>query len=163
MQFMSHSPVRCPSAPSLSLYSTATVLRYRRDLGNKYTVGALFTNRQEDDYFNRLVSFDGNYRITARDRIMLQVMGSSTRYPAEVALEFNQQQGKFDDRAFDFLYVHNTRNLDWDIGYRDIGGDFRADLGFIPQVGFRSFSASTYYIWLCSLTNGKFTMAPLST
>jgi hypothetical protein len=132
---------------SLSLDSTATVLRYRRDLGNKYTVGALFTNRQGDDYFNRLLSFDGDFRITARDRIKLQVMGSSTRYPGEVALEFDQQQGKFDDRAFDFLYLHTTRNLNWYLGYRDIGKDFRADLGFIPQVGFRSFSADTYYTW----------------
>jgi len=132
---------------SMSLHSSATVLRYRRDLGNKYTVGALFTNRQGDDYFNRLVSFDGDFRITARDRIMLQVMGSSTRYPGEVALEFDQQQEKFDDRAFDFLYSHNTRNLDWNIGYRDIGGNFRADLGFIPQVGFRSLSAGTNYTW----------------
>jgi hypothetical protein len=133
---------------SLSLHSTATVLRYRRDLGNKYTVGALFTNRQGDDYFNRVISFDGDFRVTGKDRIWLQMLGSSTRYPGEVALEFDQQQGKFNDRAFDVLYFHNTRNLDWHIGYRDIGRDFRADLGFIPQVGFRSISASTNYTWI---------------
>jgi hypothetical protein len=127
--------------------STAAVLRYRRDFGNKYTVGALFTNRQGDDYFNRVFGIDGDFRFTSKDRVRLQVLGASTRYPGDVAVEFGQSLDTLNDKALDIIYIHNTRNLDFHAGYRDIGGDFRADLGFIPRVGIRNLYAGTDYTW----------------
>ncbi len=132
---------------SLSMDSTASVLRYRRDIGNKYTLGLLFTNREGNDYFNRVLGFDGDFRFTDKDRVQVQFLGSSTRYPDEVAEEFDQRKEKFNDKALDIFYYHNARNLDWYAGYRDIGSNFRADLGFIPQVGYRSFYAGTNYVW----------------
>jgi len=133
---------------SLSMDSTASVLRYRRDFGNKYTVGALFTNRQgDDDYFNRVFGVDGDFRFTSKDRIRMQVLGSSTRYPGDVAVEFGQSPDTFGDKALDIIYIHDARNLDFHVGYQDIGGDFRADLGFIPRVGIRNLYAGTDYIW----------------
>ncbi|MCP4220996.1 MAG: carbohydrate binding family 9 domain-containing protein [bacterium] len=127
--------------------STATVLRYRRDFGNKYTVGLLFTNRKGGDYYNRVYGVDGNFRITSKDEIKFQVLGSDTRYADETAVEFGQPTGKFNDKAIDVRYFHNTRNLDWFGGYKDIGEDFRADLGFITQVGYRNYYGGSEYTW----------------
>lgn len=125
------------SATSLANPVTASVFRYKRDLGNKYTLGALLTDREGDDYFNRLFGFDGTFRMTDRDLFQVQLLGSSTSYPDAVADAFAQESGEFGDRALDLFYMHHTRNYNIQFSYRDIGEGFRADLGFIPQVGFR--------------------------
>jgi hypothetical protein len=135
------------SAVSLTMDSTASVLRYRRDFGNKYTVGALFTNREGENYFNRVFGMDGDFRFTSRDRVKVQLMGSSTRYPGDTAAAYGQPMDTFTDTALDLYYSHDTRNLDFHAGYQDIGGEFRADLGFIPQVGIRHLYGGFDYTW----------------
>jgi len=122
---------------SLELQTVASVFRYKRDLTGASTVGALVTDRQGGDYFNRLVSVDGDFRITPTDRVMVQVMGSMTRYPTEVVADFDQPEGSFGDHAVDAFYIHNTKTWDWYGHFIDIGPDFRADLGFMPQADYR--------------------------
>ena len=136
------------SSTSLAMASTASVFRYRRDIGNRYTVGLLATDREGDDYFNRLLGFDGEFRLTNRDRVSVQFLGSSTSYPDEVATCYGQPQGRFNDRALDIFYVHSTRSLSWWGGYRDIGRGFRADLGYMPQVDLQNFNAGLGYNWI---------------
>ncbi|MCP4151291.1 MAG: carbohydrate binding family 9 domain-containing protein [bacterium] len=132
---------------SIAEDSTATVLRYRRDFGNKYTVGMLFTNRSGENYFNRVYGMDGDFRVTSKDRLNLQILGSSTSYADDVVEEFQQPMGKFNDKAIDFRYFHSARSLNWWGGYKDIGEDFRADLGFITQVGYRSYYGGAEHTW----------------
>jgi len=116
-------------------------------VGNKYTFGVLFTDREGEDYFNRVLEFDSNIRLTNTDRIKLQVLGSSTRYPDDTAAEFNQQQGTFNDKAISFEYDHNTRTIGWWADYEELGAGFRADLGFIPRVDYRNFEGGVNYTW----------------
>jgi hypothetical protein len=49
--------------------------------------------------------------------------------------------------AIDLGYVHTTRNWFAFAEYSDIGDDFRADLGFIPQVGYRRVEGGAGYLW----------------
>ncbi|MGE5340607.1 MAG: DUF5916 domain-containing protein [Candidatus Omnitrophota bacterium] len=132
---------------SLTMDSTAYALRYRRDLGNQYTLGGLVTHREGADYFNTVFGVDANLRFTAKDRVIMQLLGSNTRYPDPIAAEFCQNQGKFSDKALDVFYYHDTRNIDWYLEYLDMGKDFRSDLGFIPQVGYRSLYTGVNYLW----------------
>jgi hypothetical protein len=117
-------------ADSLRQESSALVLRYKRDLGNKYTLGALFTGRSGDDYFNRVYGFDGQARFTNRDKVTFQFLGSSTRYPGDVAARFSQPAAAFSGRALQLEYDHQARNLNFWVGYEDVGDLFRADLGY---------------------------------
>jgi hypothetical protein len=135
------------SSTSMAIESTASVLRYKRDLGKRYTVGALFTGRGGEDYFNRLLGIDGHFRITQKDSIQFQVMGSSTKYPADVASNFRQPLSDFSGGFISFEYDHESRNLGWWFDYEEISDDFRADLGFIPRVGFRNFEGGMSYNW----------------
>src|SRR5262249_8522099 len=41
------------------------------------------------------------------------------------------------DRAYLVYWSHNLPSHDWFMQWQDIGGEFRADEGFIPQVGYR--------------------------
>jgi hypothetical protein len=135
------------SSTSMAMESTASVLRYKRDLGDRYTVGALFTGRNGEDYLNRLLGVDGHFRITQTDSIQFQVMGSSTKYPTDVASKFHQPLSGFSGGFISFEYDHESRNAGWWFDYEEISDDFRADLGFIPKVGYRNFEGGMSYNW----------------
>jgi hypothetical protein len=122
---------------TLELETQASVFRYRRDLARASSVGALVTDRQGGDYFNRLVAVDGDVRFTRRDRVTVQVMGSMTHYPSQVVADFDQPEGEFTGTAVDAFYFHNTKTWDWYGHYLDISPGFRADLGFMPQADYR--------------------------
>jgi hypothetical protein len=125
-------------AAILDMKSTASVLRYKRDVRSSSAVGLLFTDREGDDYYNRLLGVDCDLRFTQKDQIQLQLMTSSTSYPDDVVEDYDQPEGKFSDEFIAFEYDHSSRNVYWWFDYDQVGKDFRADLGFIPRVGFRN-------------------------
>jgi len=132
---------------SLDMNSTATVLRYKRDIGSRYTVGALFTDREGADYFNRLVSLDMDLRLTQSDQIQIHLLGSSTSYPDVTAAEFGQGEGTLTDGFAAFEWDHSTRTHYIWLDYDEVGENFRADLGFIPMVGYRNVEGGYFYTW----------------
>ena len=133
---------------SLSSNSTAAVLRYKRDFGARYTVGALATDREGTDYHNRVFGMDSVLRISDVDQFTFQALGSSTKYPTSVAAEFGQPLDAFNDFAFSFEYDHVTRSFGWWADYEEIGPNFRADLGYMPQVGYRNVEGGLNYTWI---------------
>jgi hypothetical protein len=132
---------------SLEEKNLSGVLRYRFDIGKSSTVGALYAGRRSDDYSNDVLGADAYVRITKADTISTQFLGSRTRYPDSFAVDFDQPTGSFEDRAFFFDYRHSTRNWFWHAGYTDIGEDFRADSGFLPQVNYRRPIAGLEHTW----------------
>jgi hypothetical protein len=127
--------------------NTSTVFRFGRDFRNNSTIGLLFTNREGGDYFNRVYGIDGNLRFSQNDEVVFQFLGSGTKYDETTAVNYGQPMGQFSDRAISATYRHKTRFHQVDLGYEDIGEDFRADMGFLPQVGLRRFNASSNYEW----------------
>jgi hypothetical protein len=132
---------------SLAMQSTAAVLRYKHDIGNRYTLGFLLTDREGHSYFNRVAGVDADLRFNATERVRLQLLGSSTRYPDAVAEEFAQPAGQLEDWAAELLYEHGTRSLSWWALVKDVGADFRADLGFMPKVDERGGEVGVDYVW----------------
>jgi len=133
--------------------NTATVLRYKYDVGNRFTLGAIFTNRGGRDYLNRVAGIDGDLRLSAKDFVFVQVLRSKTSYPEEVVEDYDQPEGKFDDWAAEIYYSHSTRTWMWWADLSDIGTDFRADLGFMPQVNFQHREAGIGYQWNATETS----------
>jgi hypothetical protein len=133
---------------SLDMKNFSTVLRYRRDVGKSSNLGVTFTDREGDDYFNRVVGIDGDIRFTKSDRILFQYIGSQTRYPQQVVDQYGQPGEKFTGSALDFLYSHDTRNVSFYGGYQDISSGFRSDVGFIGQadlIMYRGGGGCTWY------------------
>ncbi|NIO60488.1 MAG: hypothetical protein GTO33_14385, partial [Acidobacteria bacterium] len=118
---------------SLDLETTDAVVRYRRDFGESSALGVLLTSREGGGYSNRVAGVDGLWRLGESDSIRFQGLESHTEYPLEVALEFDQPAGSFRDRAYQVRYEHDGREWDWYGRYTDVGTDFRADMGFMPQ------------------------------
>jgi hypothetical protein len=125
------------SSTSLATETTSSVFRYRRDVGGNSTIGLLLTDREAEDYYNRLFGVDGHYRFTETDSISYQLIGSSTRYPDHIARGFGRPDEGFSGHAAYVGYTHSTRNWGGRLSYYDVGEGFRADLGFMPQVDYR--------------------------
>lgn len=74
-------------------------------------------------------------------------MFSSTRYPDAAAAELGQRSGALDDHAVALRYRYSSRDWTAYVQYDDRGEDFRADLGFVPQVDYRKGVAGGERIW----------------
>ncbi|MDQ1352368.1 MAG: hypothetical protein QG657_2674 [Acidobacteriota bacterium] len=132
---------------SLSQGATAGVIRYRRDIGASSTIGILFTDREGKSYYNRLAGIDGLLRIAGSDTIRFQVLGSSTLYPTVSAKTFIQKEHRMSGYAMNFSYRREARTYGWNLCYENFSPDFRADLGFIPQVNYWKGLVSLNYIF----------------
>jgi hypothetical protein len=132
---------------TLSLQSQGTVLRYKRDLFETSSMGVLITDREGTDYHNRLALIDADLRFTKRDQFSFVFVGTQTRYPDEVANEFEQKSGEFTGSGVGLSYNHSTENYTIYGGYNMLDPDFRADLGFETQVGIRVRTFGGEYRW----------------
>lgn len=132
---------------SFDMATHNAVARYRHDLGNNSTIGALATRREGDGYRNTVQAADIFYRLTDSDRLTAELAASQSEYPLTIAQDFDQPLGAFSDNAWHLEYERNKREYFLVARHTDIGEDFRADLGFLPQVGYRKTVAGAGYFW----------------
>jgi hypothetical protein len=132
---------------SLAERNLSSVARYRRDVGETSTLGFLYAGRQGSSYSNHLGGLDGQYRLTDQDLVRGQLLWSTTEYPEALALAHGQPLGSFSDHALQLRYSHSSREWGWSVLYEDVGEDFRADLGFMPQVDYRSLRGRVSRNW----------------
>lgn len=132
---------------SLETETTDAVLRYRLDIGESSTVGALLTSRSGDDYESQTGGLDLLWRWSEHDRLQLQALGSRTAYPQSVATAFGQPPGSFTDEAWQISYTHGTDEWYVNVDHQNVGAGFRADLGFMPQVDFRNTELEGGHTW----------------
>ena len=120
------------SSGSFDMTNNATVGRYRYDFGRNSTVGAMDTNREGDDYSNRVISIDTRYRFSDSDLISASVVATQTEYNDDMVEYFGLEESELDDTAFQFNYRHSKRNWGARFHYSEYGKDYRSDLGFKP-------------------------------
>jgi hypothetical protein len=116
--------------------STALIGRVRRDFGTSF-VSFLTTMREsEDGAHNRVFGPDFRWQIGDTDTVTAQLLYTDTKTPnrPELSAEWDGRQQQ--DFGGEIWWSHSTRTLDTFLWYRNIGEDFRADNGFIPQVGY---------------------------
>jgi Carbohydrate family 9 binding domain-like/Domain of unknown function (DUF5916) len=122
---------------SLDTASTSAFGRYRAEIGKSGTIGGLLASRKGDDYENTVLAADGYRRATEQDNIRVQVAASRTDYPDAVSAAFDQPDGSFTGHALRASYSHSDKNWEWNADYAELSPEFRADSGFISQVGVR--------------------------
>lgn len=126
--------------------SKVAIGRYRFDIFDNSTIGALVTDRRADDYNNTVTSIDATLRPSDQDTISIQSMRSSSNYPTLIQGRYDQASS-LSDSSHRIEYRHNDRYWDWRVGYTDVGTDFRADLGFINRVDFKFFVTTVGRTW----------------
>ncbi len=114
--------------------SIAGIGRIRRDFGRSFVSMLATTRESEGGAHNRVLGPDFQWRIGESHTITGQLLYSMTDTPnrPDLAGEWNGQ--KLTGHAW---YQYGTATKDFFINYSDYGEDFRADNGFVPQVGYR--------------------------
>ena len=116
---------------SLDQEANVLVGRYRYDLDAHTSLGAVTTARQGEDYRNVLTGFDGRWQNGAHT-LSGQWLRSDSTYPDELALADATPRGNA------MLLAYTFGNRDWTAkaSHTRIDPGFRADVGFISQVGY---------------------------
>ena len=122
-------------------------LRYRYDLGRRMTLGTMVTGREATGYSNKVFDADFSWQLASSDRLVGQLMHSSSEYPLSVQ-KSNGQKPELGDNAWLLMYSHQGQNLSLNITQASYGEDFRADLGFIGRVNFREQTINPGYTWI---------------
>jgi hypothetical protein len=109
--------------------------RYALDAG---FVGGLFTTREIDGGgFNQVGGLDFQDRPFTSDSVVGQLLYSASRTPDRPDLAGEWDGRSLAGHAALLKWTHADSVLDFQGMYRDLGSRFRADDGFVPQVGIR--------------------------
>lgn len=111
------------------------LLRYRHDVGAS-AFGLYASNRDGSGYHSRLYAADGNWQIDPSDALTVLVGSSTTDYPRAVASAFGISPGSIQGVLWSLDYARTRHNYNVDVNLSHVADGFRADLGYLPQVGF---------------------------
>lgn len=131
--------------------SDVNIGRYRYDIFGNSTIGVAFTDRQGDsgdigNYANSVASIDAVLRPTDQDTVSIQTMYSESDYPEEIQDRY-MQEASTDGSHHSVTYRHYDSRWDWQLNYRDVSEDFRADVGFISRVDYKYFRSELGHSW----------------
>jgi hypothetical protein len=125
--------------------SLVAVGRLRCELGRS-SVSLLMTDREISGGGSNLVfGPDFQWRAGQKDTITGQLLWSRSETPVRTTLADEWDGRRLSGHAADAWWSHSTKTIDWFGEYKDFGEGFRADGGFVPQVGFRQTYAEAGY------------------
>ena len=118
--------------------STDFMARAKHDIGRSF-VSVLVTDREASggDGHNLVAGPDFQWRPSPSETVTGQWLMSDTRTPNRPDLSSQWTGNSLQSHAAQLQWSHNTTHVDTFALFKDIGADFRADMGFMPQVGVR--------------------------
>ena len=123
--------------------------RYRYDVNKELSFGALGTVRTGDDYRNLVEAVDGRWQ-KGKHTLTGQYMHTATDDPALFDAGGTQSRpaSSFDGDAHTFEYDFSTREWFAFVAQNQFDDGFRADLGFIGQIGYvQNLAGVTRHWW----------------
>ncbi len=115
--------------------------RGRRDFGTSFASFLLTDKEVEGGGHNRVFGPDFEWRPTDSDTIRGQFLYADTQTPNRPGLAAEWDGRRLASHAAFGIWSHSSKTWDWLLQLQDIGDAFRADLGFLPQVGIRDVTA----------------------
>ena len=125
--------------------SQVTIARIRHDEGRSFW-GFLVTDREDTgDSYNRVFGPDFQWRPNDVDQVTGQFLYSlsTTPYLPDAGSEWDGR--KLEGGDLYLVYDHSAKTWRWNVQYRNVSRDFRADTGFVPQVGYQEGRARLSY------------------
>jgi hypothetical protein len=157
-------PVFSTDAPQ-DFKSIVALGRLRRDLGLSYA-GLLGTARViRGGGYNYVFGPDFQWRPSDADTVAGQYLYSVSREPDRPDLAEVWNGGRLSGSGWIASWIHSTRHWDWTLQHTDLSEAFRAETGFVPQVGYRdekwdsgyTFYPSGFFSRLRPLFGGNYT------
>lgn len=119
------------------LASNDAALRYLYDFKGNNSLGVLATERRGGDYYNSLQSVDGRWQ-KKEHSVEVQYIQTRTRDPGDAPIRGD---------AYSAYYTYDSRNWFGLLGRDQFDDGFRADMGFIGQVGYQQDTARLTRHW----------------
>jgi hypothetical protein len=117
--------------------SLVAVGRFRRDFGKAFA-SFLYSGREIDGGgSNRVFGPDFEWRPTEQDTITGQLLWSASETPDRPDLAEEWDGRKLEGHALELWWNRATATWDYFLFGGDVDEEFRADNGFVPQVGYR--------------------------
>lgn len=122
---------------SLNMTNLSTAIRYRRDVGKASTLGFLVTDREGQDYYNRVAGVDGVFKLTSKDQFMFQFLESWShrRNPGHWYTKLNTAASYQYEKDHD---DHNLLNKAFSLQL-DYEGPLQSVLNLTMNIGKRGF------------------------
>ncbi len=106
----------------------------------------LVTDREiEGGGHNRVLGPDFQWTPGDKNQVVGQFLLSATQMPDRPDLTSQWIGQKSDSHAMSVTWNHTSYHWNWSTTYRDLGDTFRADDGFVPQVGIREATGNVNY------------------
>jgi hypothetical protein len=125
--------------------SVVAVGRVRRDIGRSFVSFLTTTREIEGGGHNRVYGPDFQWRPSGKDTVTGQMLFSESETPRRPDLSASWDGRSLSGRGLETWWAHSTRHVDGFSDYRDFTQGFRADDGFVPQVGYRELAAEWGY------------------
>ena len=118
--------------------SNVFIGRARKDFTGVSFISMLMTDRESGaDGHNRVIGPDFQVRFHGTETISGQVLYSDTTTPNRPDVNAAWTGDTLKSGATQVNWSHNTEHFDFGTTYKDFGTGFRADSGYLPQVGYR--------------------------
>jgi hypothetical protein len=130
----------------MDIGSDVLIGRYKVDIGERNNIGGLITSRRADGYNNTVASVDGSTWLSKEDNLSYQLAYSQSDNPQQLQ-DDNDLAASQSDHALSLGYSHSTRDYNIRAAYNNVGEDFRADLGFMSQVGYEKMVIGGSQTW----------------
>ena len=128
-----------PMDPAFGQTAQFFIGRVRYDLYGESHVGALVTDREFMDSYNRVGGVDGQFRLGSTNRLNFFLFQALTR---------EEDGEELSGPAYGTFYRHNGRNLSYTLGTASTDPEFRDQAGFVRRVDERrGFSFASYRWW----------------
>jgi hypothetical protein len=128
--------------------SFVAIARVRHDLGRSF-VSALATDRElrHEPGHNRVAGPDFQWRLGEQDTLTGQFLYSWSQTPQRPDLAAEWDGRSLAGHGGYGWWSHSTPRIDLYTEYRDFSDEFRADNGFVPEVGYRRVDGEYGYTW----------------
>jgi len=117
--------------------SLVGIARVRRDFGKSFISFLGTTRNEEGGAYNRVFGPDFQWRVSEGDVVTGQLLFSQSQTPDRPDLNAEWDGRSLGGHAAYAVFNHTRAKWDYYINYHDYSDDFRADNGFVPQVGWR--------------------------
>jgi len=118
-------------------HSLAAIGRIRRDFGRSFLSMLVTTRESEGGAHNRVFGPDFQWRLGEHHTFTGQFLLSRTTEPNRLDLSSQWNGENLNGSAGYAWYQYSSAKNDFYLNYSDYSDDFRADNGFVPQVGYR--------------------------
>jgi hypothetical protein len=113
--------------PVLGRYAHTPIIRYKRSLSDDSYIGALYTGKELESTNNRVVGYDQYERLS--DAASLSTSGFLSWVKDAAA------GPTLSGHTFGVNFASATRDVSYNLAFREVSKDFRADLGYVTRTG----------------------------